>query len=218
MNVQGYNDSVSNAYKNNINNKHINNKHNKDNPLKDITNSTTETSKKNDIGVIYEKSSDTISSKNNVSNEDIISQLKFDAETRTNQLYTLVQKMFNKQGITFNSSTEMFNILREGKFNADPETIAQAKKDISEDGYWGVKQTSERLVSFAMALAGNDPTQADKMISAVKKGFDQATETWGGKLPDICKQTLDTTINKLEQWRDGLTSTEDIASETKSNV
>ena len=39
------------------------------------------------------------------------------------------QKMFNKQGITYNTSEEMFDILRNGKFTADPETIAQAKED-----------------------------------------------------------------------------------------
>jgi hypothetical protein len=114
--------------------------------------------------------------------------------------------MFNKQGITFNTSNEMFNILRSGNFKADPETIAQAKEDISEDGYWGVKQTSDRLVSFAQALSGNDPEKADKMIAAVKKGFDQASKTWGGELPSICKDTLDTTVKKLEDWRDSITS------------
>ena len=147
-------------------------------------------------------------------NKAIIAQMKADTNQRTNQLYSLVQKMFKKQGITYNNSTEMFDILRNGKFTADPDTIEQAKKDISEDGYWGVKQTSDRLVSFAQALSGNNPEQADKMIAAVKKGFEQATKTWGGKLPDICQQTLDTTIEKLEKWRDGITT----SVETTENV
>ncbi|MBQ8043571.1 MAG: hypothetical protein IJ272_05420 [Clostridia bacterium] len=192
-------------YTNNITTKY--NNISKDIKTKDDKN-TSETSQEqptDDTAVVYEKSSDNV--KNNTSNNDIIAQLKFDVEQRTNQMYSLVQKMFNKQGITFNTSEEMFNILRTGNFTADPETIAKAKEDISEDGYWGVKQTSERLVSFAKALSGNDPEQADKMIEAVKKGFDQATKTWGGELPDICKQTLDSTIEKLESWRDSLTQT-----------
>ena len=39
----------------------------------------------------------------------------------------------------------------------DEKTRLQAQKDIAEDGYWGVEQTSERLVSFAKALSGGDP-------------------------------------------------------------
>ena len=62
----------------------------------------------------------------------------------------------------------------------------------------------------AQALAGNDPDNADKMIEAVKKGFNQATKAWGSKLPDICQKTVDTTVEALEKWRDelkGITNT-----------
>lgn len=165
--------------------------------------------KTDDTAVVYEKSSETNVSNKQKPDKELIAKLKADSEQRTNQLYSLVKKMFNKQGITYNNSQEMFSILRNGNFTADPDTIAQAKEDISEDGYWGVKQTSDRLVSFAQALSGNDPEQADKMIAAVKKGFEQATKTWGGKLPDICQNTLDTTIEKLEKWRDGINSNEE---------
>lgn len=197
MKLDGYNNTLSTMYTNQ--NKYIkhNSVNNKENVSQDKTTSE-------NAGVVYEKSE--IPVENAKSNEDIIAKLQFETEQRTNQLYSLVQKMFNKQGITFNTSNEMFNILRSGNFTADAETIEKAKQDISEDGYWGVKQTSERLVSFAQALSGNDPEKADKMINAVKKGFDQATKTWGGELPSICKDTLDTTIKKLEEWRDGINS------------
>ena len=42
------------------------------------------------------------------------------------------------------------------------------------------------------------------MIAAMKKGFDQATEAWGDKLPSICQDTIDSAVKKLESWRDGL--------------
>ncbi len=178
----------------------------------DTTKSTaenTKVNKKDDTAVVYEKLSETNVSGKQKPDTELIAKLKADSEQRTNQLYSLVKKMFNKQGITYNNSQEMFSILRSGNFTADPDTISQAKEDISEDGYWGVKQTSDRLVSFAQALSGNDPEQADKMIAAVKKGFEQATKTWGGKLPDICQNTLDTAIEKLEKWRDGINTNEE---------
>lgn len=199
--INNYSNVISTTY---------NNKTSKANEKNANTTKSTEdisaTNTKDDTAVIYEMSSTTDKSDTFKTDSALITKLKADTEQRTNQLYSLVQKMFNKQGITFNNSQEMFSILRNGNFTADPDTIAQAKKDISEDGYWGVEQTSDRLVSFAQALSGNDPEQADKMIAAVKKGFEQATKTWGGKLPDICQNTLDTTIEKLEKWRDGINS------------
>ena len=88
----------------------------------------------------------------------------------------------------------------------DPATKAQAQKDIGEDGYWGVKQTSDRLVEMAQALSGGDATKADEMIKAIKKGYDQAAEAWGGELPDICQKTIDAATEKLNQWRDSMNS------------
>ena len=35
----------------------------------------------------------------------------------------------------------------------DADTIAQAKKDIAEDGYWGVEKTSDRILDFAKGSA-----------------------------------------------------------------
>lgn len=73
---------------------------------------------------------------------------------------------------------------------------AQAQKDISEDGYYGVKQTSQRLFDFAQALAGDDVSKMKEMQKAMEKGFKQATKTWGRELPAICKETMNA-ANKL---------------------
>lgn len=153
---------------------------------------------------VYEKSN-TSSKKRTEYKQDTatINQLKQDAERRTSQLRTLVEKLFLKQGQTFDESN-MYQLLREGKVPVDAETAAQAKADIAEDGYWGVSQTSDRLVSFAKALTGGDPQKADEMIAAVKKGFEEATKTWGDELPDICKNTLDATMKKLDEWKNSL--------------
>jgi hypothetical protein len=134
-----------------------------------------------------------------------LEQLKSDAERRTSQLRDLVEKMMLSQGKTFNES-EMYSYLRSDDLKADPETIKQAQGDIAENGYWGVNQTSDRLVSFAKALTGGDPDKIDEMISAIQEGFNQATKAWGGDLPDISKKTLDATMEKLEKWRSEATN------------
>ncbi len=135
-----------------------------------------------------------------------IEKLKLEAEERTKQLRELVEKMLMKQGKIFDSWEDTLDGIRDGSIEVDPETAAQAADDVSEDGYWGVEQTSERLFSFAKALAGNDTSLADKMIDALQKGFDAATKAWGDDLPDICKNTFEAAKKKIEDWRDGKTS------------
>ena len=55
----------------------------------------------------------------------------------------------------------MWSFLADGNFTVDEETQKQAQADIAEDGYWGVEQTSDRILDFAKALSGNDPEKAD---------------------------------------------------------
>jgi hypothetical protein len=154
---------------------------------------------------VYEKSEPKPETSNKTYTRDqvTVDRLKADADRRTQSLRELVQKLLVKQGETYTDSTDIYQLLREGKVQVDDETRAQAQKDIAADGYWGVEQTSGRLVEFAKALAGSDPSKANTMIDAVKKGLEQAQKAWGGDLPEICQKTIDTTIKRLEEWRDG---------------
>ena len=128
----------------------------------------------------------------------IVDQLKADAEERKNQMMNLVQKTLTGQVGSFGkaSGDDFWRTLANGKFTVDAATKAQAQKDISEDGYWGVKQTSQRLFDFASALAGDDVDKMKEMQSAMEKGFKQATKTWGRELPEISRNTL-SAANKL---------------------
>ena len=65
----------------------------------------------------------------------------------------------------------MWSFLADGNFTVDEETQKQAQADIAEDGYWGVEQTSDRILDFAKALSGNDPEKADLLIDAFKKAL-----------------------------------------------
>ncbi len=134
----------------------------------------------------------------------LIKSLNEQLDAHTQQMQNLVTQLLGgKPQENGWSLAETYRKLAEA---ADPKTIEQAKKDIAEDGEWGVEKTSERMFQMAKALSGDDPTKADEMIAAVKKGLKQATEAWGEDLPDISQKTVDATIKKLEQWRDGLSS------------
>ncbi|SHJ32664.1 hypothetical protein [Pseudobutyrivibrio xylanivorans] len=158
---------------------------------------------------VYEKSSDDTAVKSEkYSKADrtaLVQQLKADQEKMMNNLLEIVQKTIAGQGSTFAiaSQDDMWKFLAEGKFTADPDTIAKAKEDISEDGYWGVEKTSDRILEFAKALSGDDPDKADELLAAFKKGYEQATGTWGKDLPDISSKTYDAVLKKFDDWKNG---------------
>lgn len=160
----------------------------------------TVSTKTEDIGVVYEKSTTAKDGNEKVTDySSIISNLKQELNTKNTQLQNLVNQLLGEQANKYTKLSDLFKNIK-----ADPATIAQAQKDVGEDGYWGIEQTSERLVSMAKALSGGDSTKADEMIAAMKKGFDQATAAWGDKLPSICQDTIDSAVKKMESWRDGL--------------
>lgn len=165
------------------------------------TSKASSTSKAEDKGVIYEPSNAKVTDsakKTYKPDTNLINKLKADADARTSQLKSLVEQMMSKQANTYGNANDMWAFLRKGNFKVDPATRAQAQADIAEDGYWGVKQTSDRIIQFATALTGGDPKQIEKMRAAFQKGYKQAERTWGGKLPSISQQTYDAVLKKFD--------------------
>lgn len=111
----------------------------------------------------------------------------------------IVHKLIAGQGDAYGKANNIWQFLASGNFTVDPATKAQAQADIAEDGYWGVNATSDRIVDFAVALAGDDPEKLEEMRAAFQKGFDQATKTWGGQLPDISQRTYDAVMEKFDK-------------------
>jgi len=86
----------------------------------------------------------------------------------------------------------------------DPQTRAEAKELISEDGYWGVEKTSDRIVQFAIAATGNDPGKLEAIKAAVEKGFAMASDALGGVLPEISWKTHNAIMEKLDAWAESV--------------
>lgn len=128
----------------------------------------------------------------------LVESLKADLDTQTSRFTNMMMQMFNKQGITgLQAGSDAFwRQIASGNYTVDAKTKAEAQQAISEDGYWGVKQTSQRIFDMAKAIAGDDTEMMKKMQNAVEKGFEQATAAWGKELPGICGETH-TAINGM---------------------
>lgn len=128
----------------------------------------------------------------------MVAKLKADAEERTARFKSLVEQLMTKQSTTYGQATDIWSFLSKGDSKVDPATKAQAQKDIAEDGYWGVNKTSDRIIQFATALTGGDPSKVEEMRNAFIKGYKQAEKTWGGSLPEISRQTYDAVMKKFD--------------------
>jgi hypothetical protein len=106
----------------------------------------------------------------------------------------LVMNILKEQGVDSQIATDSGTI--------DLNTLSQedAQALIAEDGYFGVDQTSERIVNLAIGIAGGDVTRLDAIREGVDKGFQEALDAFGGWLPDISHQTYDMVMKKLDDW------------------
>ncbi|MBU0943443.1 MAG: hypothetical protein KJ804_16540 [Proteobacteria bacterium] len=125
------------------------------------------------------------------------SSLTIQTETSQDQyslLRGLVVNMLKEQGIEFQAAngTQKIDIS-----SLSPE---EATELIGEDGYFGVGQTSDRIVDFAIAVAGGDPSRLAAIKEGVENGFSEALDAFGGSLPDISYETYDAVMNKLDTW------------------
>jgi len=172
------------------------------------------TESKTDSGVVYEpsKQEPTDSSKKIYKQDtSLINKLKAEVDARTEQFRSLVEKLIMGQGNAIGTADDIWSFLRKGDFTVDAATKAQAQADIAEDGYWGVEQTSDRIIDFAKALTGGDPDKIEEMKEAFEKGFKQAEKTWGGELPEISKKTYDAVFEKFDAWAAESTKTNETA-------
>ena len=180
-------------------------------PAEDKVSEQTKTS--NETGVVYEPSKEATAEavttkQSKVADPDLVAKLQADADQRVAQFKALVEQLMSKQANTFGQATDIWQFLREGNFEVDAATKAQAQADIAEDGYWGVEQTSDRIIDFAKALAGDDREKLNNMLEGFKKGYEQAEKTWGGKLPELSQKTYDAVLKKFDKLINGTSEAE----------
>ena len=91
-----------------------------------------------------------------------------------------------------------------GRFQLSEADRAKAQEMIGEDGFFGVKQTTARIMDFAKALVGDGASeqQIENMRAAVQKGFDEVARMFGGfdKLPQVTQDTYDAIMKAFDEW------------------
>lgn len=68
---------------------------------------------------------------------------------------------------------------------------------ISEDGFFGVENTANRIADFVINGANGDIQKLQKGLEGMKRGFEEAKNMWGGELPKISQDTIDKALEKV---------------------
>lgn len=69
---------------------------------------------------------------------------------------------------------------------------------VSENGFFGITQTSDRVSNFVFSFAGDDLEKLQKGRDGIVKGFDEANKMFGGNLPEISYKTQERTLALLD--------------------
>ncbi|MBC3887587.1 hypothetical protein GH810_04615 [Acetobacterium paludosum] len=131
-----------------------------------------------------------------------LSEIKADFSKNTAAFKKMVAVMLEKQGLKVNDAIKSLSEGKDISFTVDAGTQASAQEGISEDGYWGVDKTAERIVDFAKAVSGGDKSKIETLKNAFIDGYNQAKKSFGGELPDISQKTYDKVMEGFDNWNE----------------
>ncbi|WP_417334654.1 hydrogenase-4 component G [Halarcobacter sp.] len=84
----------------------------------------------------------------------------------------------------------------------------EAKELVSDEGFFGVSKTSERVSSFVINLAGDDVEGLQEARKGIVQGFEEAEKMWGGELPEISYETQEKTLDIIDKKIEELLKTD----------
>ncbi|MBL3520907.1 hypothetical protein H0A43_10500 [Arcobacter lanthieri] len=77
-------------------------------------------------------------------------------------------------------------------------TKEEATDLVGENGFFGIKQTSDRVSGFAIGIAGDNLDNLAKVREGIVKGFEEAEKMFGGQLPEISYKTQERTLALID--------------------
>lgn len=77
-------------------------------------------------------------------------------------------------------------------------TQGDAAALVSDSGFFGMKNTANRVADFVIKGAGDNLDLLKAGLEGIKRGYDEATKLWGGALPDISQKTQELTLKLIE--------------------
>ena len=135
-------------------------------------------------------------------NEKIQNSKNISGRDISNQYLAKYQlEIMNESKIETTKQVELFSLSDIGYKGKPIAHLNQeeAKKLVSEDGFFGVAQTSERIANFVLLGAGDDIDKLKAGKEGILRGFKEAEEMWGEKLPDISYESINKSVEMIDK-------------------
>jgi len=105
------------------------------------------------------------------------------------------QNAINGAGVNLDKVKELLKNINAQDIGYDGKpldrlTTDEAKKLVADDGFFGVTKTAQRIADFVINGSGGDINMLKAGKEGMLKGFSDAEQAWGDKLPDIAYQTI----------------------------
>ncbi len=80
----------------------------------------------------------------------------------------------------------------------------EAAELVSDDGFFGIDNTAQRIADFVIMGAGSDEDMLRAGREGMLQGFKEAEAMWGGELPDISQKTMALATKMIDDVMHGL--------------
>ncbi len=106
---------------------------------------------------------------------------------RISALKEYVRQLFEQQGIEL-----------KGEY-WDDMTVEDAQAAIAEGGEWSAEAVSGRIIDFVSEISGGNPELKERLQEAVRQGFEEARQAFGGWLPEVSERTYDLVMERFDE-------------------
>jgi len=108
-----------------------------------------------------------------------------------------------RSGTDIHGQADVFDFLITKEFEFPPPatdgtTVSDARDLISENEYFGIKETSGRISAFVLNGAGDNIEKLTAGREGMLRGFKEAEKVWGGRLPEISYSTLEKALKQVD--------------------
>ncbi len=133
--------------------------------------------------------------------KELKEQITQNANAYSMQSFSVQTNVLNAQD-QFTKDYEDFQSFLSG-VGYEGKPIAELSQDeaaalVSEDGVFGIAQTSERVANFVINGSGGDESMMRAGREGMIKGFKEAEQMWGGELPEISQKTIAKAIEMVD--------------------
>lgn len=75
----------------------------------------------------------------------------------------------------------------------------EASRLVDDGGFFSIENTANRIADFVLGFAGDDEKLLKAGREGMMRGFKEATQIWGGELPDISQKTIAQATQKVDE-------------------